>query len=418
MLIALDHIMQRTSFVVNYFYVYFVFVFIFGFFFYEAIAFNPLDEMFEVLLVIIFLGYSLRRDLLRFGKWGVVWIGAFLFYFGYSILIHSNSISAILLDFVLQSKPFIGFFCIYYSNQRFTEKQKLILNKLMLGLFFFTLGLLLVGVMMGSYEWSFSVFFQHPSRYGTAIIILSLFYLYTSKFTKKDKIVFFIMLSFGLLSGKAKFFGFYAFTIVLLYLYNKSFYLKISLRNLFIGIVTLALVGIAAKDKILFYGQGFLIDKDEVSYSLARPVLYVTSWEIIKDYFPFGSGFGSFATHASRKPYSQIYSDYNIDGVWGLSKENPSFIADTYFPSLAQFGLLGVILFFSFWIAIVKRMNHYKRKYPDNNGYFFALLIVGFFLIELVADATFTYNRGFILMMFLGYIFNDYKKIEEGQEKC
>jgi hypothetical protein len=413
MLIALDHIMQRTSFVVNYFYVYFVFVFIFGFFFYEAIAFNPLDEMFEVLLVIIFLGYSLRRDLLRFGKWGVVWIGAFLFYFGYSILIHSNSISAILLDFVLQSKPFIGFFCIYYSNQRFTEKQKLILNKLMLGLFFFTLGLLLVGVMMGSYEWSFSVFFQHPSRYGTAIIILSLFYLYTSKFTKKDKIVFFIMLSFGLLSGKGKFFGFYAFTIVLLYLYNKSFYLKISLKNLFIGLVTIALVGIAAKEKVLFYSQGFLIDKNEVSHSLARPVLYVTSWEIIKDYFPFGSGFGSFATYASSKPYSSIYKEYGINEVYGISEKFPDFIADTHFPSLAQFGVVGIILFVLFWYCIIATSNRYRMDFPGYHGYFFIISIIGFFSIELVADATFTYNRGFIMMMFLGYILNDYKYIEK-----
>lgn len=407
----------RSNYFVNYFFLYFILTLVFGVYFYEVLAFDPLDEIFQVLLICIFFVYSFEQQRLNFGKWGFIWLGTFLFYFIYSLAIKSNTLSAILLDLVLQSKPFIGFFCIYYSNQTLTDENKKVLQRIVLTLFLFTIGLLIFGLFMGSYGWSFYTFFQHPSRYGTAIIILSLFYLYTTKFSRKDKFVFIIMLSFGLLSGKGKFFGFYALTVALLYLYNKSFYVKLSMRNLLIGAITITLVGIAAKEKILFYSQGFFIDKEEISHSLARPVLYVTSVEIVKDYFPFGSGFGSFATHASRMPYSSIYAEYDIDRVWGLSRDYPSFIADTHFPSLAQFGLVGVVLFISFWIAIIRKTNFYRKKFPDNNNYFFILLIVGFLAIELVADATFTYNRGFILMIFMGYLFNDYKKIEKGEQK-
>src|SRR5690606_5958180 len=145
--------------------------------------------------------------------------------------------------------------------------------------------------------------------------------------------------------------------------------------------------------KILFYAQGFFQDRSIEDHYLARPVLYITSVEILQDYFPFGSGFGSFATHASRVVYSPIYEAYEISGVWGLSEEFSSFIADTHFPSLAQFGVVGVVLFILFWRTLIKKANACKLSMPDNSAYFFIVLIFVFLMIEMVADAAFTNNR-------------------------
>jgi len=165
----------------------------------------------------------------------------------------------------------------------------------------------------------------------------------------------------------------------------------------------------AAQDKILFYGQGFFLDKSIEEHNLARPVLYMTSVEILQDYFPFGSGFGSFATHASQVVYSPIYEAYEISSVWGLSEDFSVFVADTHFPSLAQFGIMGVILFVLFWRALIRKANSEKLKDPDNPAYFFIILVIVFLMIELVADAAFTNNRGFFSMLFLGYLFNEYQ---------
>ena len=89
--------------------------------------------------------------------------------------------------------------------------------------------------------------------------------------------------------------------------------------------------------------------------TIARFVLYTTSIQILIDYFPFGCGFGSFATYASGLYYSHIYNQYGIENVWGISKSFYSFIADTYYPSLAQFGFVGIMLYITFWIYVFKK---------------------------------------------------------------
>ena len=72
------------------------------------------------------------------------------------------------------------------------------------------------------------------------------------------------------------------------------------------------------------------------------------SIEILADYFPFGSGFATYGTFASGVHYSDIYAQYGMDNIYGLTKSYYSFVADTYYPSLAQFGVVGVCLFFLF----------------------------------------------------------------------
>ena len=141
-------------------------------------------------------------------------------------------------------------------------------------------------------------------------------------------------------------------------------------------------------------------------------VLYKTSFEIIRDYFPFGSGLGSFATHASRICYSPIYTEYGINNVWGLSKSFDSFIADTYYPSLAQFGITGVLLYISFWLYAIKKAFQSFKKTGQTHLIIIVLLICGFLFIENVADATFTSNRGFFMMLLLGFVLSNQKETD------
>jgi hypothetical protein len=400
---------------INYYFLFFVVTLIFGVFFIEFIGFDPLDELLEVLLVVLFLVLSIWKGELRFGKMGVIWLTSFLFYLGYSFYIGSNAPKAILLDVLLQAKPFIAFFCIYYSGQKMSEKEKYVLRIIVLILYGFALFALAASFMFRRF--SLGLFFGHETRYATAIVILGLLYLYTSAFTWKNRIIFLLMLAAGLFSFKGKFFGFYAFSVLMVLIYNRHFYLKVSFRNLFFGAVAIIFVFWAAQDKILYYGQGFFLDKSIEDHNIARPILYLTSFEILQDYFPFGSGFGSFATHASRVVYSPIYEAYGLSSVWGLSEELPDFIADTHFPSLAQFGIVGVILFLLFWRALIKQANAEKLRMPDKSAYFFIVMVFVFLMIEMVADAAFTNNRGFFAMLFLGYLFNEYQHQSIGELK-
>ena len=153
----------------------------------------------------------------------------------------------------------------------------------------------------------------------------------------------------------------------------------------------------------LYFIEGVRDNPDEKDF-LARFVLYATSLKILVDYMPFGSGLASFGTHASGAHYSKVYSEYGIDNVWGLSKSYNKFIADTYYPSLAQFGIAGVILFALFWMYILKKAFVFFNATKKTRLLTIILLVIGYILIENVADATFTSNRGLLIMIFLGLL--------------
>jgi hypothetical protein len=398
---------------INYFFVFFVFLLLFGVFFYKVIGFDPLDEIFQIVLLGIFLLFVFWNGDIKFGRIGVYWILTFIFYFVYSFAIHSNIPSSIFLDVFLQAKPFLGFLCVFYAGQVMSVKEKKVLRVIVLLLFFLSVLVLSIGLFSGNLYSVLKNFYGHPSRYGTAIIVLSMLYLYTSKFNRKNKIIFLVMLSFGLFSDKGKFYGYYVFVLLFTAIYDHRFYLRLSLRNLIFGMLAVSAVLYAAQDKIIYYSYGFVADRAQTNDFLARPVLYMTAGKIFQDYFPFGSGFGSFATHASRIYYSPVYDEYAISKVWGLSRDYSCFITDTYYPSLAQFGIVGVLLFILFWRAIIRMANRYKKRDPDNPAYFFVVLVIVFLLIEMVADATFSSNRGFISMVFLGYLLNEYRRSKE-----
>ena len=128
--------------------------------------------------------------------------------------------------------------------------------------------------------------------------------------------------------------------------------------------------------------------------------MLATALLILCDYLPFGCGLGSFGTFVSGEYYSTIYEKYGIDRLWGLTKDNPSFIADAYYPELAQFGIVGVVLYFWFWMWIMKRGMALQPL--SKLACLIVLLIFLFFLIEGTSDATLTHNRGLFIMIILG----------------
>ena len=391
---------------VNYFFLVFLLTLTFGVFFNEFIGLGIIDELFQMVFLVLFLIYSFWKGEFYLGKMGWVALFSFVFYSVYSFYIGSNTPRTILLDVVLQAKPFIAFFVVYYSKQHFSDTEKYVLRLVVLGLYFIAL-FVLVGAMAGT---GFNWFFGHESKFATAVALLAMIYLFTGPFTWKNRWLFLIMLSAGLFSMKGKFFGFYAFAVLFTLLYSHKFKLKISIKNLILGVVTLGLVVFAAREKVVFYAQGFFLnpeDPETTVHYLARPLLYLTSGEILMDYFPFGSGFASFATHASQVDYSSTYAEYGLDKVWGLSEDYSSFVADTHFPSLAQFGWVGLILTMLFWYVLITKANKCKRKAKRSSAYFSIVLIFVFLMIECVADAAFTNNRGLMSMLLLGYLFNE-----------
>jgi uncharacterized membrane protein YuzA (DUF378 family) len=384
-----------------------VFTLIFGVMFYDVIhnlGFSYVDEICAVLLLLLF-GYRvLHTKGWEFNRMFLFVSGIFLFYLIYSFAIHANTKNAILTDFVIQLKPYLAFFCVYAIHPKLTENQRKIIRQLII---LCSLYLLLIGVAYHIYYDLIHFMFGHESRLATASSILALLYLYCSDYSKTDKIIFILLLSIGILSGRSKHFGFFAICLLIMIYFNESFKMKLNARNAAFIIVALACAIFVAREKIYYYFiLGGFGDGRTASDLYARMALYYFSLPIFVDYFPFGSGFGTYATYASAIDYSPIYIKYGMQNMHGLSKAMPDFIADTYFPALAQFGIAGVVLFFTFWIHFARKaMRAYRLSCHKEAT--IALIIIIFFMIESTSDSTITHNRGMFMMMMMGLQFSD-----------
>ncbi len=396
------------EFINKQFYNLFVFTYIFGLVLYGTIGFEGIDEICAMLLfVLLIYGISKSSDW-YVNKAFLTVLGIFILYAVYSLYIHSNSAVAILSDFIIQFKPYLAFFAVYYLRPQFDESQKKILKDVVLVVW---AALILIGVAASIDMDIFKRTVGHVAYFAAIVTSSSLLYLFCSEGTKKDKVIFLLILATGLLSGRAKFYGFFilatATVVFSRYVCNLRFNLKTILA---IGACIAAMLAVSWKKLVLYFGVGQSLDSVPQDF-LARAMLYTTSWEVFKDYFPFGSGFASFASYPSGVYYSGIYEKYGIQYIKGISEDNYSYIADTYYPCLAQFGIVGVILYFLFFLYIFRKSFLLFRKSMSAKHFVIPFLIIGYFLIENIADATFTSHRGFFIMMVLGLALSESKYI-------
>ncbi len=389
------------KFIDNTFYLLFLFTIVFGVIFYDTTKyFSFVDELCALGLCMLYGYYVFHTPNWSFNKMFLITLGVFIFYLIYSFFIHSNSKAAIISDFIIQFKPYIAFFTVYAFAPRFSEQMKRNI-RLVVGVF--TIYLLLVGVAGLFDDKILKMLLGHQSRLATAATIMALTYLFCSDYTMKDKIVFLAILSISLFSGRSKAYGFFVLATFLVLYLNSSFRLKLNFKNSMLLTVALVLTTIVAWDKInLYFIQGGFGGGRAVDDLYARMALYYFSTNVFADYFPFGSGFATYATFASGEYYSHIYNDYGMNIMHGLTASDPKFIADTYYPALAQFGVVGAALFFLFWGTIALKASRMLREKINLKYFAITILIILFFLIECTSDSTITHNRGLFVMMLLG----------------
>lgn len=325
------------------------------------------------------------------------------FYFFYSVLLCLNVINAVLFDVIQQSKPFVAFWGMFYLCPTFSRPQQSSLRSLSFIITFIIIGVLFVlGV-----EDSILFFTGHESGYGGLCLLVALVYYFNSNRTKKDVVIFFLILSLGLLSGKSKFYGEFCVAFYLFFFCKKK--IKVSVKTIISGALLVMIIILVTSEKFdLYFGTAMRNEGD----GIARVVLYLRSFDVLSDYFPLGSGFGTYACFASSKYYSQLYYRYGMDKVYGLEPDpqNGNFVADTYYPSIiGEFGLPGCILLICFWMTIFKKINSNLDCNGNMEDYRISMLLVTTFLIEGIAGPLLLTNIGVPIMMLLGLIICNYR---------
>lgn len=375
---------------------------IFGVVFYDLISvagFTYIDELISALLLM----ECLRRK--KFKREFCAFFFIVLLFLFSSLATHINTTPAIITDFFIIIKPFIAFYSVYFMGLQLTNSQKKTIRRIIMIMVY----IIIFGVII-DYELFVWTIPSHASRFATMIVVFAFTYYYCSERDRRSLIYTLLILSISLLSLRSKAFGFFTIAFFLLYfLRTKTF--SLSIANLISAIIVIALVILVSWEKISFYFiEG--TDRDNVENFMARPALYVGAYKILCDYPIMGSGMGTYASFASSEYYSPLYNQYNLDRVHGL-EEGGSFISDTFFPALAQYGIAGIFFFFYFFYMRYKEIVYNKRNTGNLQWFKMTSLFLIFFFIESISDSTLVQNRGVVMMMLLAmYIIDGRKKIE------
>ena len=387
-------------------YIILLLMLIFGVYFYHALpVFQFMDELLSWSLLLIAILISVAKN--DYGRFKKLWLvlAIFIFYLLYSVFVSKvNTPQAAVSDFLVQLKPYITFFTIFAIAPKFTPKQKTWLRYICIVL---AILMLMIYLLPGD---AWELVFFHPAVLGISAVVMSMIYLTCSDGTKKDKIVTAMILLLGLLGGRSKFYGFFIVAMFMLFFFKKEMLAHIKVKYIIVVLLILSFILLVTWRKVAFYFiNGDETSSSEMSESIARAAFYAFSFPVMIDYFPFGPGFATYATYFSAHPYSPLYEEYGMNNIWGLSEEFSDFVADTFYPVLAQFGFVGLFLFIIFLRFMFLRIKR-GAKILKEKGVIVAFLMLTFILIESIASSAFISGGGIIAMMLMGISLTDFEE--------
>lgn len=127
-------------------------------------------------------------------------------------------------------------------------------------------------------------------------------------------------------------------------------------------VCTLAMVAILSVSAVFMtkFENYFSYATMDSSYAhIARPALYFRGFEIAADFFPFGSGQGTFGSVPVGLIGNRIYTDYGLTEVWGLGdNDDPNFRMDAHWASvIGEMGFIGAILYLMLFFYPASRVS-------------------------------------------------------------
>ena len=372
----------------------------------ELPGFSSIDELMTVILI----GFTFMKK----GHWATnntPWkeYTAFLciltFYVIYGLLFGRNVNDAVWLDLVQEIRPYSIIYCTWILNPRFSDKQK----KWMI----YAMIVTLASWIIYHPETTAGLGAEFPVLGQLAICTGMSYYLLTED-TPKNKLIALAIVGTGLLAPKMKFVGEVVVFVAMLFYVRKKLNFKSPRTVWTIGIMMTLAIALTWTKFEVYYVDGW--DNE----GLARPMTYKTSWKILWDYFPFGPGMGSFACNAAWKYYSPLYYEYHLNNIWGLGGDrllDGTFICDAFYPTLAQFGVVGVFLFGIFW----KRRLTAFNEIEEMRYYRVAMMTFFCLAIEQTSDSSFLSGKGMGYCMLIALCLNsNLNKWEEedDEEDC
>lgn len=149
----------------------------------------------------------------------------------------------------------------------------------------------------------------------------------------------------------------------------------------------------------------------------ARSLLLQGGFWVMRDYFPLGSGFGTYGTEVAANYYSPLYYKYGLNTFWALA-ENGTELVDCYWPAIAaELGIVGLFLMALLIGLMIKKMV--KDSTGGKYGLIVSLTYSAYLLLSSTATGIFSsYITAGFLMILMALI--NVKKDNAGRktEKC
>ncbi len=222
--------------------------------------------------------------------------------------------------------------------------------------------------------------------------------------TRLDWVCLILLLENLIFSTKAKGYAAALLTVVIfVWVIKKNRKIKIY-ELLVMALLSIMLVW----EKVYFY----YVYASAPDHDYARYRLMATGFQILKDYFPIGTGWGTWGSYYSSVSYSPVYYIYGLENHHELGIENQKYMMDSYLASvMGESGFIGVLIIFIFTIAIFIIVNKLFRK--DLRIYAAGLLCISYLCITFVEETGFANPALIGLAIVMGMIVSKWEMTNE-----
>lgn len=194
---------------------------------------------------------------------------------------------------------------------------------------------------------------------------------------------------------RTKALGFVAISLVVIYI---LYYLKI--KNIFFIGSILGIIGVIVGWQYLYH---YYFSGNSKSL---RFLLFTGGLKLSNEFFPFGAGFGTYCSAASKLNFSEAYNLLGMQSIYLWDSLHDMFWASI----LGQFGYLGTLVYGFFILEIVLMVATMKVK---KNRYFWGgILASAYILIASLGESSFISFYSVQFGVLIGYLYSKCKKMD------
>lgn len=308
---------------------------------------NYFDDFVGIILFFTFINKLCKKKIILLNVEKIILICQIIFVLCglvSSIVYRIQPLSLSLSDSYICSK-----FVVYYFGARAIFGNKIATNFLYknyntearnVAVLFFLLGLndFFLHPIFKTYEYryfgnSIGLMFPHPTYLAVACCTFIFILVANMKYAKKN-IYFILMLSIiTILTFRTK-----AIASILVILLMYLLFVKFKVKSK----ILLGAIGAFGIYKIAYDQFDFYF----VTLVSARFILMRDGIKLAQNYFPLGTGFGTFGSNIAATYYSPLYYKLGYASIMHMSPGNIDFLSDTFWPIvITQAGFIGSVFF-------------------------------------------------------------------------